>query len=659
MKKKLIYLSSIILAMFFIFLFNTTSYAGYQEIDNLTYDVRLNEDGSAYVTETWDMYVSDTNTLFKTFKLDSSKYGKITNVAVKEIDISGNETNFFDTNEYAYHVKKNGFYALETKNNEFEIAWGVGLDDDSENKTYQISYEILDAVKTYNDCSEFYWQFIGNTNEIPVDKIKGTILLPKRVADKENLKVWAHGPLNGEIYAIDEQTVSFEVKYLTKRTMVEVRVAVAEDMFTKSTNKVNSNKLSSIIEEETGWAEAANRERDRLRKKKEDEEKLLRLIIIVAITAGIVITVFFIFKMIKYIKELRSIKKIKPEQELEYFRDFPDTGATAAEAAYLYYFDNKAAFKNNISKIVSATMLNLALKKAISFEQTDKDKVDIVINKNIDTLNLKNDEQTVYSLLVEVEKYTNKKENTQDTKISMKDIERYAKKNDRTFLAKLDKIEPNAQKLNEEKQNYDKKQIEIAKKWENKRAVYFAFAFIGLCFGIFIIPIFIAISCLICGIICNMIVNKTRTLTQKGVNEQEEWKALKRFMENFSLLDEREVPELALWEKYLVFATAFGVADKVLKQLKVKYPELSDDNYMLNNGYMYMYMMSRYNFDRMLTSSMNRAYSAGIQAKAAREAAAYSSYSSGSGGGGGFSGGGRPEVAVGGRNGWKIIPILK
>lgn len=118
---------------------------------------------------------------------------------------------------------------------------------------------------------------------------------------------------------------------------------------------------------------------------------------------------------------------------------------------------------------------------------------------------------------------------------------------------------------------------------------------------------------------------KTRRLTQKGINEQEKWRALKRYMEEFSLLNEREVPELVLWEKYLVYATAFGIADKVLEQLKIKYPELIDENYMISNGYTYMYMMNRYNFDRTITRGMQSAYSTGLKERYSREVGSYSS----------------------------------
>jgi uncharacterized membrane protein len=72
---------------------------------------------------------------------------------------------------------------------------------------------------------------------------------------------------------------------------------------------------------------------------------------------------------------------------------------------------------------------------------------------------------------------------------------------------------------------------------------------------------------------------------------------LKRYMEDFSLIKEKEVPELILWEKYLVYATAFGISEKVLKQLKVVYPQMLDEGYMNSHGYTYMYLMTSNNFN--------------------------------------------------------------
>ena len=115
-------------------------------------------------------------------------------------------------------------------------------------------------------------------------------------------------------------------------------------------------------------------------------------------------------------------------------------------------------------------------------------------------------------------------------------------------------------------------------------------------------------------------------------------------MLDFSLLDEKEVPSIVVWEKYLVFATAFGIADKVLKQLKLVYPEI--ENIDTFNTASSIYIMSNTNFSSSFTSAINSSFS--------------SAMSSGSGGGGGFSGGGggrRTAEVAGGRtikrNLWK------
>ena len=661
MKKKVLYFLILFISLISVlFLFENTSYAGSQTLNNLKYDVILNEDGSANITEIWDIRVSDTNTLFKNFDLDSSRYGEITNVKVSELSNNEEEIGFIQTNEYAYHVQKGYYYALKTNSKQFEIAWGVSINS-SRNKTYKITYTIKDAVKTYNDCSEFYWMFISTSNGIPVDNLDATIKLPKAMSSKENIRVWGHGPLNGEIYAVDKNTVSFNVKYLSEQTMVEARVAVLEDVFTTNTNRINQNKLQNILSEETEWAEAANRERDRLKAEIEREkqiEKIIGIIIqIVAVSIGVGIFIILIIKIVKYAKELGKIKELVPETKEKYFRDFPDENATPGEAAFLYYFDKEKLFNKNISKVVSAIIMDLALKNFISFEQDQKNKMNIVLNETKDTAELNSDESDIYNLLRNVKTYKNKKNKSEENKnsISMKDIEKYAKNNDSSFLSKIESIETKDKNIHSAKQNLNTSKLKEAEKWKSKASGYFAASFICVFFVIFIIPIFIIFPCIVCGILCNILAKETRhsALTQKGANEQELWKGLKRYMENFSLLNEREVPELALWEKYLVYATAFGVADKVLSQLKIKYPELNDEEFMRNNGYTYMYMMNRYNFDRMLNSSMQRAYSAGMRERAARQAAASSSYSSGGGFGGGFSGGGGgrrwPVAGMGGR----------
>ncbi len=117
-------------------------------------------------------------------------------------------------------------------------------------------------------------------------------------------------------------------------------------------------------------------------------------------------------------------------------------------------------------------------------------------------------------------------------------------------------------------------------------------------------------------------------------------------MADFSLMKEKEVPELILWEKYLVYATVFGISEKVLKQLKVVYPQISDEEYMSSHGYAYMYLMYSGSFNNSFLSSLNTSIGNSYNNIT-------TNYSSGSGSGGGFSSGGG-FGGGGGRNGRKI-----
>ncbi len=226
-----------------IILISNTSKAGELRLKNLDYKVQLNSDGTADVTENWRIYIEDTNTLFKTFEIDSSKYKEIIDVKVREIKGSGS-IDFRKINVEKYHVDKNCFYALKNSKGKFEIAWGAHAEDVT--KTYEITYKIVDAVKNYTDCSEFYWQFVSTESEIPTSKVTGTIILPNSVSNKEDLKTWAHGPLNGNIKIDSNKQVSFEAIDFRANTMLEARVVTPNYIFANNINKVNTNKLQSI-----------------------------------------------------------------------------------------------------------------------------------------------------------------------------------------------------------------------------------------------------------------------------------------------------------------------------------------------------------------------------------------------------------------------------
>ncbi len=68
---------------------------------------------------------------------------------------------------------------------------------------------------------------------------------------------------------------------------------------------------------------------------------------------------------------------------------------------------------------------------------------------------------------------------------------------------------------------------------------------------------------------------KLRNRSEMTYDEEEgrQTLGLYNYLKDFSLLSERGVQEVALWNDYLVYATVFGIGDKVMKQMKEISPE--------------------------------------------------------------------------------------
>lgn len=80
--------------------------------------------------------------------------------------------------------------------------------------------------------------------------------------------------------------------------------------------------------------------------------------------------------------------------------------------------------------------------------------------------------------------------------------------------------------------------------------------------------------------------------TQYGINEQAKWYGLYNFLNSDTLLNEKDVQDIVLWEKYLIYATAFGISEKVINAIKINAVNIDiNASPILNN---HSYIHSRY-----------------------------------------------------------------
>lgn len=584
-------------------------------LNNLDFYAEIDTNGNMNVTETWNIRISNTNTLYKTFELDENKYSGITNVQVSEVG----RGDFTETDEWAYHLTKDYYFGGINDDGKFEISFGVGLDDSTATNTYKISYTVVDAIKKYDDCAELYWQFLGSDAAVDASKITGTIKLPSEADSKEDIRVWGHvETLNGEIYVTSTDTVEFSLDNYISGNYVEVRIAMPSEMIETAERTYNKNVLPSIIEEETEWANEANVRRER----KQRNEKIIKTVIIAVM---VIIGIILLRQTVKYIKIFKNTKKLIPTEKYEYFREKPDKNSTPADALFLYNNGVNAA-STAFGNVFSATLLNLSLKGyfKITVEQNEKGKKETLIYKT---------KKDIEDLQYEEERIARFVKNAIDSKekITIKELQKYIRNHASSVSSLIEKTGIETKNKNKMTENFDEEKSKEKSKYIGIAIVYFAVAMFCITF----LPV--AILLIINAILALMINGKLSNLTQKGIDEREKWKGLKKYMEDFSLLNEKEIPALEVWEEYLVYATVFGIADKVIKQLKMVYPQIDEmDDF---NTASYIYLMSHTNFNSSFSKAINSSIS--------------STMSSGSGGGGGFSGGGGggrwPEVACGGR----------
>lgn len=118
--------------------------------------------------------------------------------------------------------------------------------------------------------------------------------------------------------------------------------------------------------------------------------------------------------------------------------------------------------------------------------------------------------------------------------------------------------------------------------------------------------------------------------TQYGVDEQAKWIGLYNFLNSDTLMNEREVHELPLWEKYLIYATAFGISEKVIKAIKIHAIELNIDKSPILNSHCYIHANSFHRTSKAFGTSIHTSSRGG----------GFRGHSYGGGGRGGGGGGG-------------------
>ena len=122
----------------------------------------------------------------------------------------------------------------------------------------------------------------------------------------------------------------------------------------------------------------------------------------------------------------------------------------------------------------------------------------------------------------------------------------------------------------------------------------------------------------------------------------------KKFLEDFTMVDEREAPEIGLWKQYMIMAALFGIADKVAKNFEKLFPAKMEEYARQTNM---MNTMTTYYVLSSISSSSSAMMSSAIRHQEQRAAAKAAAERRSSGGGGRISFGGGGGGYGGGHGG--------
>ncbi|MGI6584440.1 MAG: DUF2207 domain-containing protein [Lutisporaceae bacterium] len=483
---------------------------------------------------------------------------------------------------------------------------------EDESSTFTLKYRIMNVAAKYNDIAELHWKFMGTDTEVKIENFEVIITIPEG-ADKEQIKVFGHGPLSGVSEILDSRTVALRVAELPARNFVEARVLFPPELIKNSRKAFNKDALAEIMSEEKGFAEAANERRAKAR---------------IIIGLSFVYVLFEIF-MIVYLF-FKYDKEHKAKFMGEYFRELPGNYSPAV-LSILWNFGSVQP------RDLTATLMDLVRRKYLElivekeeinglFRNRIESEYAFRLNKEADLKLLSAQEKYIIEWLI----YTI----GDGEQVSLEDLKGFSKTREgaRSFKTDYDTWVGHVKSEADSFSFFDRNAV--------KGQIFgILAAVLGMVYGGFTAAIYdniFGFAVLMAVSIILLIYSLTiRRRSKFGVEQFKMWKAFRRFLRHFSSLDKADLPAVAMWEHYLVYAITLGVAKEVISQLKVVFREEDFNNtgltylYYGHYGHRYNYFDTIDNVTNSLVKTTESVYSKAI-----------SKASSGSGGGGGFSSGG-------------------
>lgn len=604
MVKKLLILS--------LLLFTTVFGQPAYEIDKLNIVANIERDGSLEVEERVTYDIGRINGIL--YNIDMLGYGEL-----EDLKIFYEEGGEFISAKYS-SVGRDGDYTLDIDDGVYKIK--LYVPGEREKKDFIFRYKLSKGVTVYQDIAQLNRKMVGTEWQNSIDSIKVEVNLPESV-DKSKIYAFGHGPLTGNIKIVDGSSVEYTLDNYSPGEFLEVNLLFPKEILTdfNPNNILNKNGLESILEMERKLAKEANKTRNIALIK-----YYLKWIIL---GVGIAWEVFLLSLIYK-----KNGKRHKVENRYgEYFRELPDDYSPALAGMLVsgkIYPGTRELF---------ASLLELVRKDCLRLEEENG--------------------QTIFYLEEESKAVLSSEE-----KFLLNWYIRDLGDGEKVVLEELKKISKNKSQARRFNENFERWKTMVYSDMLSKNlkmdkpSIYMillgvlsggAYIFLGL-----ILEIVFKISLLkIFAIMGGVFIFLTLSIKRPSLEKEmaiSRWSAFRKFLIDYSNLEDAQLNSLELWEHYFVYAVAMGVSERVAKIYESLLAKKSEEDELDRER------RRRYRHHRNLFYTVSHRdtfvifdRSVGNIRSAAVERVAKSSRSSYSGRGGGFSGG--SSGGGGGRSG--------
>lgn len=506
--------------------------------------VRLTRDGSAEITERWDVCVADgTEWYLVRYNLGDIK--------IEDFSVS-DETGLQYENTEKWDVdwslrQKTGKCGIVHTGKGDELCWGVGSYGDH---VFTVRYRMTNAVKSLEDYDMIHLQLVSPELSARPENVRVEICAEPVSLDTDNTRAWGFGFVGNCEFKDGKVVYQSEERFRSNSSVI------ALVRFDKGIFDSESSQHRTFEDVFAEAEEGSDYEDD------DDDEFAFVLGLFVSFVLGAVI-------IGRVSKRKRRLKILGcKDEDITWCRDVP-YGGDIIESDFVL-----GRLGENVKggSLASALILRMIYKGNLSVSKDVKGKVEIMFSEKA-TDGLDEASLGLYNMMLEA--------SGSDKVLQDKEFSKWSGSH--------------------EKQVHD---------W------------IGLCdrqararlaanhFG------------------------RPDTYTKAGQQQARNLVGFKKFLEDFTLIAERETHEVTLWQEYMVYGALYGIAEKVASQLKDINPKFLEQV----NGYDNDTLGDVILRTRMLSNAITRSDASYAAAQAARRSGMGGGTSFG--GGGGFSGGG-------------------